>query len=131
MNTDKYGNLYSHICVYLCSSVVASAALWFFISTAIVALLFTTAQSQLKSDHGWLWQNPMPQGNTLYSINFASDNLTGFAVGDDRTILRTEDGGFTWQNQFSPLDATLSAVFVRGINSAVIVGTRGTILTTD
>ena len=94
-------------------------------------LFAITATAQLKSDHGWLWQNPLPQGNTLYSIHFASDNLTGFAVGDDRTILRTEDGGFTWQNQFSPVDATLAAIFTRDNRSAVIVGARGTILITD
>ena len=57
--------------------------------------------AQLKSDHGWLWQNPLPQGNSLYSIHFAPDHETGFAVGDDRTILKTEDGGFTWKIGFA------------------------------
>ena len=78
-----------------------------------LSLLCLTAFAQLRNDRGWVWQNPLPQGNALYSIHFATDNLTGFAVGDDRTILRTEDGGFTWENQTSPVDTTLSAVFVR------------------
>ena len=96
-----------------------------------LSLFAVSTVAQLRVDRGWLWQNPLPQGNTLYSIHFADDLLTGFVVGDDGTILRTEDGGFSWQNQFSPLDTTLAAVFVRNSRSAVIVGARGTILTTD
>jgi len=96
-----------------------------------LSLVCLTAFAQLRNDRGWVWQNPLPQGNALYSIHFAHDNLTGFAVGDNRTILRTVDGGFTWESQTSPVDATLSAVFVRDERSAVIVGTRGTILLTD
>src|SRR6478735_220497 len=93
----------------------------FFVLT--ISIFTFQAFAQLRSDRGWVWQNPLPQGNALYSIHFASDNLTGFAVGDNRTILRTVDGGFTWESQTSPVDATLSAVFVRDERSAVIVGT--------
>src|SRR5690348_16278628 len=95
-----------------------------------LSLVCLTAFAQLRNDRGWVWQNPLPQGNALYSIHFAKDNLTGFAVGDNRTILRTVDGGFTWESQTSPVDATLSAIFVRDERSAVIVGTRGTIMLT-
>ena len=90
-----------------------------------------SASGQLRSDRGWVWQNPLPQGNALYSIHFAQDQLSGFAVGDNHTILRTTDGGFTWESQLSPVDTTLSSVFVRSPRSAVIVGIRGTILLTD
>src|SRR5436190_17829651 len=79
---------------------------------------------------GWAWQNPLPQGNSLYSIHFAPDKETGFAVGSDGTILRTLDGGFTWARQFSPEDATMSSVFVLDKDNAFVVGSRGTVLTT-
>src|SRR4029078_3382838 len=54
-----------------------------------------------------------------------------FAVGSDSTILRTQDGGFSWEKLSAPQDVTLSGVFVRDNRNAVIVGSRGTILWTD
>ena len=36
-----------------------------------------------RNELGWIWQNPLPQGNPLYSIHFAKDKLNGFAVGSD------------------------------------------------
>ena len=48
---------------------------------------------------GWVWQNPLPQGNQLNAIHFAKDKLSGFAVGADNAILYTKNGGFTWQSQ--------------------------------
>ncbi|MGH7784989.1 MAG: WD40/YVTN/BNR-like repeat-containing protein, partial [Candidatus Binatia bacterium] len=89
------------------------------------------AVAQTRASQGWVWQNPLPQGNPLYSINFAKDKETGFAVGADNTILHTDDGGFHWDRQFSMLDVTLSSVFARDEKNAVAVGSRGTILVTD
>ena len=43
----------------------------------------------------WRWQNPLPCGNYLASIYFTSPN-TGYAVGDDGTIMKTTDGGSNW-----------------------------------
>ena len=37
----------------------------------------------------------VPTRNTLTSVTFL-DNKTGFAVGHDATILKTEDGGLNW-----------------------------------
>jgi photosystem II stability/assembly factor-like uncharacterized protein len=54
-----------------------------------------TATAQLRGSQGWIWQNPLPQGNPLTSIHFAKDKLSGFAVGADNTVLRTQDGGFS------------------------------------
>src|SRR4051794_20953275 len=115
----------------LLSCADASLSRRLFVSAIIFLISLAAVESQLRSDRGWVWQNPLPQGNALYSIHFAPDKLTGFAVGDDRAILRTLDGGFTWENQVSPVDTTLSAVFVRNERSTVIVGARGTILVTD
>jgi len=55
----------------------------------------------LSTTYGqWFWQNPLPQGNDLYSVHFINSN-TGWMVGEVGTILRTTDGGSTWENQVS------------------------------
>ncbi|MCU0239794.1 MAG: YCF48-related protein, partial [Pyrinomonadaceae bacterium] len=59
------------------------------------------SQAQRKNGLGWTWQNPLPQGNPLNSIQFTKDKQIGFAVGADGTILRTDDGGFNWKSQKS------------------------------
>src|SRR5436190_850784 len=41
---------------------------------------------------GWLWGNPLPQGNTLRAMAFAG-GTTGYAVGDFGTLLQTTDAG--------------------------------------
>jgi photosystem II stability/assembly factor-like uncharacterized protein len=46
------------------------------------------------SQSGWQWGNPTPQGNTIRAIDFIAGR--GFAIGDDGTALRTDDGGTTW-----------------------------------
>jgi photosystem II stability/assembly factor-like uncharacterized protein len=94
--------------------------------------LCSSAFPQKQNSSGWVWQNPLPQGNALYSIHFAKDKENGFAVGAENTILRTENGGFRWQKQSSPnAAAALSGVFVKDKKNAVIVGSRGSIYTTD
>ncbi|MDQ2747527.1 MAG: YCF48-related protein, partial [Acidobacteriota bacterium] len=97
----------------------------------IICGLSFSAVAQKPTNYGWVWQNPYPQGNTLYSIHFAKDKINGFAVGADNTILHTEDGGFKWQKQRLPFTVTLSGVFVKDKKNAVVVGARGTIFTTD
>src|SRR5688500_14036336 len=93
--------------------------------------LLLTVNAQNRNSLGWLWQNPLPQGNPLYSIHFAKDKEIGYSVGSDGTILRTENGGFRWEKQFPPVEVTLSSVFVRDKKTAVIVGARGAIFTTS
>jgi photosystem II stability/assembly factor-like uncharacterized protein len=43
---------------------------------------------------GWLWGNPLPQGNSVNALSFAG--ASGYAVGDFGTLLATTDGGTTW-----------------------------------
>jgi len=44
-----------------------------------------------SSGRQWIWQNPLPQGNTLQDFSFIDTN-NGFAVGARGTILKTTDG---------------------------------------
>ena len=47
-----------------------------------------------SSGRQWVWQNPLPQGNTLQDFSFIDTN-NGFAVGARGTILKTTDGATT------------------------------------
>jgi photosystem II stability/assembly factor-like uncharacterized protein len=58
----------------------------------------------------WSWINPLPQGNTLHDVQFISA-LTGFAVGDGGTILKTIDGGYTWNRMGNGSMVSLNSVF--------------------
>ena len=49
---------------------------------------------------GWCWQRPLPQGNFIADYAFA-DDMHGWAVGEQGTILATSDGGATWNAQSS------------------------------
>jgi len=67
----------------------------------------TAGSAQIKPLSGvptgtaqWVWQNPLPQGNALYTPSFTDGN-TGTAVGDNGTIIRTIDGGNNWIIQSS------------------------------
>src|SRR5256714_2445451 len=79
----------------------------------------------------WVWQNPLPQGNTLYGVSFTNPN-TGTATGDNGTIIRTTDGGNSWVIQSSGTTNTLYGVSFTDVNHGTAVGAAGTILrTTD
>jgi hypothetical protein len=94
--------------ISLKSSLLLAAA-FLLIARCLPLAVYAQKQNSL----GWVWQNPLPQGNPLYAVHFAGDKATGFAVGADGTILRTEDGGFNWQAQKSASAAALSGVFVK------------------
>lgn len=61
----------------------------FFLTLALIVLIPATNFTQ------WFWQNPLPQGNVLNSVEFINSN-TGWAVGDKGTILKTTNGGINW-----------------------------------
>src|SRR5687767_9757472 len=107
----------------------SSPVKWLPLCLCVSVVVFSSIVSAQHKGAGWVWQNPIPQGNHLNSIHFAKDRLNGVAVGSDSTIVRTTDGGFTWTRFTSPVDAILSDVYVRDKKQALIVGTRGTILT--
>ena len=83
--------------------------------TAMVAAPIATAFVS-TGDGGWVWQNPIPQGNPIRSIDFVDAN-DGWAVGGKSDVmsgqgygmvLRTRDGGATWSlatRTASPLNA--------------------------
>jgi photosystem II stability/assembly factor-like uncharacterized protein len=58
-----------------------------------------------SKDNGHSWQQALvPTRATLTGVFFHDKNL-GWAVGHDQTILKTTDGGKTWQLVHAPADA--------------------------
>lgn len=91
------------------------------VAGAAAALLATpTAASALGvalSTSGWNWTNPAPQGNTLTGIVFTGN--TGFAYGSGGTILRTDDGGSTWNGLATGTGALVYGVDLVDANTIV------------
>ena len=61
-----------------------------FISSLLIFILPINAQD------GWYWLNPLPQGNSLTAVDFASP-LTAWAVGEYGTCLKTTNAGEDWE----------------------------------
>ena len=57
----------------------------------------------------WEWQSPLPQGNSLYDMEFVTDDI-GWAVGGAGTVLKTNDGGETWSGMQLESDCDLWAI---------------------
>ncbi|MFZ1729581.1 MAG: YCF48-related protein [Bacteroidota bacterium] len=83
-------------------------------------------------DAQWQWSNPVPQGNDLWNVSFAPGSGTGWAVGGIGMILKTNDGGASWQIQESGREDFLRGVEAIDAQTAWVVGDNGTVLkTTD
>lgn len=77
----------------------------------------------------WTWQNPLPQGNDLSSV-CTTDANTAYSVGATGTILKTSNGGLSWEILPSGSTSYLMSVFFTNTNTGIAVGREGTILRT-
>lgn len=98
-------------------------------SAGWIVVLLGSVAALAYGDSGWTWQNPTPTGNDLRAVAVIDRN-TGTAVGAGGTILRTTDGGATWQQQVSGTIDYLTAVSFTGVNTGTVVGANGSILRT-
>ncbi|MCD6596631.1 MAG: DUF1565 domain-containing protein [Bacteroidales bacterium] len=81
--------------------------------------------SPLHSQTGWMWQNPLPQGNPLYSIDLC--RYYGWAVGPNGTALHTIDGGITWKQVDLKTSENFNSVYMHDDLMAFMVGDNGLI----
>jgi len=100
----------------------------------LLIVLLTLPLSVVRTQQtSWQWVNPLPQGNLLNAVYTISAE-TAVAVGEVGTILRTTDGGVTWQVEHSVAgiqDQFLAVSFVSG-STGWVVGEYGQIIkTTD
>jgi photosystem II stability/assembly factor-like uncharacterized protein len=109
----------------------------FFLAVLIVVACSDDAQQPVlplagqysSNQPGWHWSNPHPQGNDLNDVDFIGSQI-GYAVGNFGSIIRTMDGGITWELQNSGTTDFLFGVAASGWRGAVAVGANGTILST-
>ena len=61
----------------------------------ILLLILILLSFNTFSQTGWVWQNPLPQGNTAQGGWFSTAS-TGITVGASGTILRNTTSGGKW-----------------------------------
>ncbi|WP_161787407.1 WD40/YVTN/BNR-like repeat-containing protein [Endozoicomonas numazuensis] len=85
-----------------------------------------------SDDNGMSWnQAKVPTIQMLTAVYFPSDKI-GYAVGHDAIILKTQDGGESWQRVYDDIDleAPLLDVWFDDVNTGIALGAYGTILQT-
>jgi photosystem II stability/assembly factor-like uncharacterized protein len=86
-----------------------------------------TAEGAVQvSQSGWQWGNPTPQGNTIRAMDFIAGR--GYAIGDDGTALRTDDGGATWTGLATGTSQDLSRLQAVTPDVVVILGGDGCVV---
>lgn len=85
---------------------------------------------KVKDDtSGWIEiTEGVPEGG-LISVYFTSESV-GYAVGEEGVIIKTEDGGFTWESQSSGTTSFLRGIHFVNSTTGFAVGLGGTILKT-
>ena len=81
---------------------------------ALEAPMFTTALTS------WLWSDPAPGGSSLDAVGFAGQ--TGYAAGEEGTILKSTDGGRSWAPITSGTTAELTTIQVTGPETLIAGG---------
>lgn len=111
---------------HVATCLVRRLPLWvlplFALSTA------ATVPSAHASADTWIWQNPLPQGNTLRAVSCPSTGLCK-SVGDGGTILSWD--GASWSMDVSPTTHSLRGVSCPSTGYCKAVGGGGTILSWD
>ena len=86
-----------------------------FILLNLIALL--NAQSQT----GWFKQINPSANSIIRKLTF-TDNNTGYAVGDNATIIKTTDGGISWSQKFIPGPPNLRSVSFPDSQTGYVAG---------
>ncbi len=78
----------------------------------------------------WMLRNPLPTNANLEDCYLISPD-TGFVCGQYQTILKTTDGGQTWQQKGFAADNTLNGIAFSTRDTGFAVGWYGSILRTS
>ncbi|HEY4082404.1 MAG TPA: YCF48-related protein [Burkholderiaceae bacterium] len=79
---------------------------------------------------GWCWEQPTPSGADRYDTFFIDAN-TGWTVGANGTILKTVDGGTSWQSQASGVTVGVRSVRFANANKGWAMADYGALLQTS
>lgn len=87
----------------------------------------------VSADDGRTWQQrPVPTRATLTSVFFVNNRM-GWAAGHDAVILKTEDGGDSWQRVYQDIadQRPILDLWFRDENLGYAIGAYGLFLRTD
>lgn len=85
----------------------------------IILSLFLCAVT-LKAQYNWVWQNPLPQGNSLVCVFFLDKN-TGWSTGSKGMLLKSTDRGSSWSIQQTGMTKNLGKVYFINQNTGYIL----------
>ncbi|MEO8665555.1 MAG: YCF48-related protein [Ignavibacteria bacterium] len=84
-----------------------------------------------STDGGIKWFTAAGNKKTIYKSCF-TDNSTGFAVGENGSVIKTENGGSSWDSLDTFTTKALRAIYFEGDKTGYVAGDRGVIFkTTD
>lgn len=86
----------------------------------IISLLLMLSLPTLLNAQ-YVWSNPSPSSSSLYGVHFLNEN-NGWVVGSLSTILKTTDGGESWEPKEISLNSVLRKVHFEDENNGWIIG---------
>ena len=95
----------------------------------ILLISFIFNMASLNTFPQWFLQNPYPTGNSLNAVKLISEDV-GWAVGHAGAILKTNDGGASWESKTSEIKSELIDVSFINVNIGWVIGANGIILKT-
>ncbi|MCI0449487.1 MAG: YCF48-related protein, partial [Chlorobi bacterium] len=82
-------------------------------------------------DGGYSWfKKPVTNSNASFNAVFFFNSMQGFVIGTSGTILRTFDGGNSWENLLNPSNTMLTSITFLNTATGLISGYNGTMLRT-
>src|SRR5262245_8218519 len=89
----------------------------------VIAALAALTRNARASDYLFSWAHPLPQGNPLGGAAFENASV-GYAVGSRGSVVKTTDGGATWQlvSHFPEEPADLTDLVILAPGELLAVG---------
>jgi len=84
----------------------------------------------VSGTNNWVRKSPTEDFDHLLDVFFVNEKI-GYAIGNNGTIIKTLNGGISWESQISNTTETLRRVFFIDEQNGWIVGMVGEILTTN
>src|SRR5205823_8175787 len=90
----------------------------------------TSSPRTLAAGGSWSWQNPLPNGNSLFAVSCPA-TTTCIAAGSNGQILATADSGSTWAQQTSGISTAINGLSCGGAAFCIAAGDFGALLKTS
>lgn len=92
-----------------------------------IALIFGI-NNVLFSQSGWIWQNPLPQGNYMSSLQFVN-STTAYAMCYN-SVMRSTNAGSNWSICYTKQEQNNASMHIVNINTGFIVCDTGIVIKT-